>query len=399
MIPLLLVLTATLPGPQAKTPAPAPAPAPGKPAAQAPAQATPAPQAAPAGKIVWTEKDIDGAFKDAQTQSKLVMAYFASTSITASTLMSKEALQDDAVAEALKDVICVKIDLEKQRSVAARFGAQDAPIFIWFNSDGTARDRIGGYKDARTFLGLVSQIKLDLGTINELRKKVAAKGDDIELRFQLYKRLREVGDIGGASEQKAAIIKLDPQGTSRASHHFTYDRITGEIEQFWSETGTLAMHKIEELQTFIELESDPELLWDGWMRLANTHAYLANQAAGKGQFADAKDQRATRRTFITRAWRGVPQEPEVFREWCITNSELFWNERDELTPADKEFAMTMTGKFVEMFDKDALAHDLHARFLYYTGQRPQAIDESQKAVELDPTKSDYKARLTQYRGD
>jgi hypothetical protein len=327
------------------------------------------------------------------------MAFVGSTTIQASTLMEKEALQDDAVAEALKDVICVKIDFEKQHSVAVRFGAQDAPIFVWFNSDGTARDRIAGYKDARTFLSGVARIKLDLGTINELRKKVAAKGDDVDLRFQLYSRLREVGDIAGASEQKATIIKLDPQGTSRASHHFNYDRITGEIEQHWSQTGTLAMHKIEELQTFVELESDPELLWDGWMRLANTHAYLANQSAGKGQFADAKDHRTTRRTFIARAWRGVPQEPEAFREWCISNSELFWNERDELTPADKEFAMTVTGKFVEMFDKDAVAHDLHARFYFYTGQRPLAIDEAQKAVELDPSKPEYQARLKQFRGD
>jgi thioredoxin-related protein len=388
MIPLLLVLTATLLGSQS----PAPAPTPAKPA-------TPAPQTTPAGKIAWTEKDIDGAFKDALAKSKLVMAFVGSATIQASTSMEKEALQDDAVAEALKDVICVKIDLDKQHALAARFGVQDAPIFVWFNSDGTARDRIAGYKDARTFLGLVSQIKLDLGTINELRKKVAAKGDDVDLRFQLYTRLREVGDIAGASEQKAAIIKLDPQGTSRASHHFTYDRITGEIEQYWSQTGTLAMHKIEELQTFIELESDPELLWDGWMRLANTHKYLADQSAGKGQFADAKEHRATRRTFIARAWRGVPQDPETFREWCISNSELFWNERDELTPVDKEFAMTMTAKFVELFDKDALAHDLRARFLFYTGQRPQAIDESQKAVELDPSKSDYKVRLKQFRGD
>jgi len=136
-----------------------------------------------------------------------------------------------------------------------------------------------------------------------------------------------------------------------------------------------------------------------WMRLANTHAYLANQSAGKGQFADAKDHRATRRTFIARAWRGVPQEPETFRDWCFTNSELFWNERDELTQGDKEFAMTMTGKLVGVFDKDAFAHDLHARFYFVTGQRSLAVDEALKAVELDPSVPEYKARLKQFRGD
>jgi len=386
MIPLLLAFASTLLGFQSPPPA------------TAPPQATP-PQATPPSKIAWYEKDLDSALKDAKTGTKLVMAFFGASTVQASTQMSKEAFEDDRIAEALKDVICVRIDVETQKELAVRYSIQDVPVVVWFNSDGSFRDRIGGYKDAGAFLGLVTRIKLDLGTINELRKKVAAKGDDVESRFELYKRLRELGDIAGASEQKAAIIKLDPQGTSRASHHFTYDRITGEIEQYWAQTGTLAMHKIEELQTFVELESDPELLWDGWMRLANTHAYLANQSAGKGQFADAKDHRTTRRRFIARSWRGVPQEPDYLREWCITNAELFWNERDELTPEDKQFVMTLTGKFIEQFDKDAVAHDLRARFLFLAGQRPQAIDEAQKAVELDPSKADYKARLKQFRGD
>jgi hypothetical protein len=375
MIPLLLAIVPLLSGPQSP------------------------PAAKPAGKIPWSEKDLDAALKDAKAQQKLVLAYFQSASVPASAKLSQEAFSDERVADALKDVICVRLDMEKQHDIAVRYYVQDPPVALWFNSDGTVRDRIFGYKDTNTVLGDISRIKLDIGTINELRRTIAAKGDDIESRFQLYKRLREFGDIAAASEQKAAIVKLDPQGTSRASHHFNYDRITGEIEQYWSQTGTLHMHKIEELQTFIELESDPELIWDGWMRLANTHAYLANQSASKGMFADAKEQRVTRRKCIASAWRGVPQtDLDFFRDWCATNAELFWNERDELTPDDKQFFNTLTAKMVEVFTKDPLAHDLRARALYLGGKGPQAIDESQKAVDLDPTNVDFKNRLKQFRG-
>jgi thioredoxin-related protein len=352
------------------------------------------------GKIAWFEKDLDTALRDAKSQQKLVMAFFGSDSAPFSVRMTKEVFEDDRVADALKDVICVRIDVEKQRDVVGRFNAQTVPLVVWFNSDGTLRDRVNGFKDPGVFAGTISRIKIDLGTINELRKKVAAKEDDIDLRFELYRRLKELGDIQGSSEQKSAIIKLDPQGTSRASHRFTYERITSEIEMYWSQTGELSMHKVEELQTFIEMESDVELIWDGWMRLANTQAYLAEQSAKKSQFADARDHRVTQRKCIARSWRGVPQEdPDFFLDWCVSNAELFWNVRDELTPDDKQFLKTLTDRLVDVFDKNALAHDLRARSLFLNGQRPQAIDELEKAIELDPSKADYKARLKQFRGD
>lgn len=376
MITLLLAIAPLLSGPQA-----------------------PPPAAKPAGKIPWFEKDFDSAVKEAKAQKKLLLAYFQSATVPASAKLSQEAFEDERVADALKDVICARIDTEKQREIAVRYFIQDPPVVLWLNSDGTVRDRIFGYKDTNTVLGDISRVKLDVGTINELRRNIAAKDDDIESRYQLYKRLRELGDISGASEQKAAILKLDPQGTSRASHHFTYDRITGEIEQYWAQTGTLHMHKIEELQTFIELESDPELIWDGWMRLANTHAYLANQSASKGMFADAKEHRTTRRKFIANSWRGVPQaDLDFFHEWCTTNAELFWNERDELTADDKQFFSTLTAKLVDVFTRDPLSHDLRARALFLSGKGPEAIDEEQKAVELDPSNVDYKNRLKQFRG-
>ncbi|HEV8112277.1 MAG TPA: thioredoxin family protein [Planctomycetota bacterium] len=372
---------------QNPTPAPAPAPAP-----------TPAPAPAPAGKIAWSAKDLDAVLKDAKAGNKLVMLFFHSASTPRSVDMSKEAFTDDRVAELLKDVICLQVD-QSLTPIAMRYGVQYAPVVVWVNSDGTVRDRLD-YHDLATFVSEVTRIKLDLGTVNELRRKVAAKGDDVDARFELYRRLKELGDITASSEQKAAIIKLDPQGTSRASHHFNYDRITEEIERYWAQTGTLHMHKVEELKTFIELESDPELLWDGWMRLANTHAYLANQSASKGMFADAKEHRATRRKCIALSLRGVPQQdPEFYHDWCASNSELFWNERDELSPEDKQFLTTLTTRMLEAFDKDPMAHDLRARAFYLAGQRPQAIDEAQKAVELDPKNADYKARLKLFRGE
>jgi len=405
MLPLLLGFVPLLTRPQA---APAvqervvPAsrsmqqpPAPQPPAAQTPSP----PAAAPQGAFPWYAKDLDSAFKDAKAQQKLLFVLFDSASSPAAMRMANEVFADSRVVDVLKDAICVHVDVDKHRDLAIKYSVQDPPVSAWFNSDGTPRDRINGFKEANVFVSMTSRIHTDLGTINDLKRKIAAKGDDIDTRFELYRRLKEFGDIAASSEQKAAIIKLDPQGNSRASHHFTYERITGEIEQYWAQTGTLHMHKIEELQTFVEMESDVELVWDGWMRLANTHAYLANQAASKGQFTEAKDHRVTRRKFIARSWRGVPQDVDYFRDWCLMNCELFWNERDELTPEDKEFFTTMTSRMIAVYEKDPLAFDYRARAYLLGGQRPQAIDAEEKAIELDPNNPDFKARLKQLRGD
>jgi len=385
MIFFLLAVAPTLLGLRSTQPALAPAP-------------SVRGQQAPPGKIPWSTKDLEAVLKDAKSEGKFVMLLLGAESSPASVQFVKECSEDDRVGEALKDLLCVRVDLDQQAAYAEKYGVKEIPEFVWFNPDGTIREHTRGYHGVDQFLGSVSRVKLDLGTMNELRAKVAAKPDDIDARFELYKRLKDVGDIAGSSEQKAAIIKLDPQGQSRASHHFAYERITSDIEQYWHQTGTLQMQKIGELKTFVEMETDTWIVWDGWMRLANTHAYLANQSATKGQFADAKEHRTTRRKYIALSARGVPQDPEICHYWNVTNGELFWNERDELSPEDKAFMLAMTTKFTDAFEKDALAWDLRGRAYFVNGQRPKAIDALEKAVELDPAREEFKNRLKLFRG-
>jgi hypothetical protein len=339
-----------------------------------------------------------GALKDAKADSKLVMVYFRQDNDPDSDLVSKEVFSNDDVVTALKDVICVKVDVKKQAQVASQYNVTSTPIFAWFNPDGTPRDRFGMLKELRFFLAGISRIKADAGTINELRKKVATDGNDLESRYELYRRLKEFGDIQGSSEQKAAILKIDTAGTSRGAHHFAYDRITSDIERYWSSNGKLPEAKIQELQTFVEMENVPEIIWDGWMRLANTYAYFATQSAATGKFADAAAHRATRRACLAKAWRGIPGEPDYLKEWCETNGKLFWDEREELAQPDKEFLLTMSQRYLDAFPNDAAPCDLRARAFYLNGKRVQAIEASEEAVKRDPNNKEFQERLKLFRG-
>jgi hypothetical protein len=410
MIPLLIgLLSALLSAPQTPAggqkppPVPAPAPAPAPAPSGAPAQ-TPAPLSSTSGsaqsaeKVAWSAKELTAALKDAKADSKLVMVYFRQDNDPESDLVSKEVLGNEDVAASLKDVICLKVDVKKQAAIASQYNVTFTPIFAWFNPDGTPRDRFGSFKELRFFQAAINRIKADAGTINELRKKVAADGNDLESRYELYRRLKEFGDIQGSSEQKAAILKIDKDGTSRGAHHFAYDRITSDIERYWQSNAKLPDAKIAELQTFVEMENVPEIIWDGWMRLANTYAYYATQSAATGKFADAAAHRVTRRACLAKAWRGLPGEPDYLKDWCETNGKLFWDERDELTPADKEFMMTMSQRYMDAFPNDAAPCDLRARACFLNGKRVQAIEASEEAVKRDPNNKEFQERLKLFRG-
>ena len=360
----------------------------------------PAPPKAEELKINWFEALTPAAAR-AHEQQKLVMIYFTAQVSTgdATQRMNRETFISDEAARALKDFVCVKIDYDKQRDIADRYRVKEPPVVIFLNPDGTLRDRVNNYQSQAVFLANVARVKADIGTINESRHKIAADGSDLDARFDVYQRLKDSGDLKGADEQKAAIQKLDPQGKSRGAHHFKYETITTEIEQFWAQTQTLDMKRVGDLQSFVEVETDPELLWDGWMRLANTHLYLGNEAAKAGKLDEAGEHRATRRHFLNQAWRSIPQDVDTLHSWGYSFASEYWDQRAELSDEDKQTLLRVTERMVQVFDLDGIAHDYHALALFLSGKRQEAQDEVRKAMELDPKNSTFPEHLKQLGGE
>jgi len=253
---------------------------------------------------------------------------------------------------------------------------------IWFNSDGTVRERIELFQDKPTFLANAARIKADIGTINDLRRKVDANPADLDQRYDLHRRLKLVGDASGAAAQRAAIEKADPQGNTRPMHHFKYDALMEAIRAHWAETKELDHKQIEGLRNFLEVEADPQILWDGWMSLANTYQYYGEQAEARSASAEAKKNRSIQREYLARAWRGIPQDDDTLHAHVTAYAALFWDLRDELSADDKVLLLSMTEIAAQRFDADALAQDLHARALYLSGKNDAAQVACERAIEL-----------------
>jgi hypothetical protein len=346
-------------------------------------------------KMVWFDKGLKDAIAKAGAEQKLVMLYF-NDQRSGSERMNRESFAHEKIAAALKDMVCFKVDYDRQRAIADTYRVKEPPVIVWLNSDGSARERVNDYEPMGVLLANISRVKADIGTINESRRKIAANGNDLDARFDVYTRLKDLGDLKGSDEQRAAIEKLDPEKKSRGAHHFRYEAITSSIEQFWAQTHTLDMAKIAELRAFVEVETDPDILWDGWMRLANTHQFLETQASSSGQIEAAAQHRSDRRQCLSFAYRGLKPDLDGLHEWGYVYADLFWEQRAELSPADKDFYVRLTERLAKTFDLDGLAHDHHARALFVSGQRKQALEEERRAIELDASNSLFATHLKDF---
>ena len=299
--------------------------------------------------------------------------------------MNREVFATDEVKDALEGVICVSVDYDKQRETADRYlVGKELPVVIWFNSDGTVRERIELFQDKATFLSNTSRIKNDIGTINDLRRKVEASPADLEQRYELHRRLKAAGDEAGAAAQRAAIEKADPLGDSRPMHHFKYDALMAAIRAHWDETKTLDQKQIDGLRNFLEVETDPEIMWDGWMSLSNTYLYYASQATARGDEAEARKNRGIQRDCLARAWRGIPQDDDTLRGHVTGYGAIFWDQRAELSAEDKALLLSMTEMLArrENFVNDPQVQDLYARALFLMGQKDAAEAACEHAIEV-----------------
>jgi len=342
--------------------------------------------------VPWFSGGLEAALVEAKKTNKLVFADFNAAWCTWCMKMNREVFSTDEAASALENVLCVSIDYDKHREIADRYlVGRELPVVLWFNSDGTVRERIEAFQSAPVFLASVARIKNDLGTINEQRRKADANPADLDGRYELYRRLKAVGDATGAAAQRAAIEKADPQGASRAMHHFKYDGLTTAIETYWAQTKTLDPKQIAGLRDFVEGESDPEIMWDGWMRLANTYKYWGEQAQARGESPEAKKQRSAQRECLARAWRGIPQDDDTLHAHVTGYAALFWDLKDELSADDKALLLSMTEMVARRFEVDALVQDLYARALFLSGKRDAAQAACEHAIEIaksrgeDPT--------------
>jgi hypothetical protein len=146
------------------------------------------------------------------------------------------------VVTAMSDMLVFNVDAESEAGapLAKQFKVKGFPALIFLNSDGSKRDSIGGYMPPEPFVKEVERIKRDEGTLSGLKREVAANPSNIEARYKLALKLRDLGEKEAHDEQIAAIKELDPEGKSMPMRAIRLDQILSDLT----------------------LDSDPQVLYD-----------------------------------------------------------------------------------------------------------------------------------------
>lgn len=105
--------------------------------------------------------DVAAALEQAKKEDKIVMVDFYADWCGPCKAMEREAFSDDSVADLLKDVIVVRVDVDNAGDNAQLrddLGVNGIPDVVFLDADGDLIDRIVGYSDVESFKADVQAI-------------------------------------------------------------------------------------------------------------------------------------------------------------------------------------------------------------------------------------------------
>jgi thiol-disulfide isomerase/thioredoxin len=346
------------------------------------------------GKIAWFQGSFQDALAEAKASKKLVFIDFWTTWCGWCKRLDKDTFSNADVAEVMKGFVCLSIDAESTtgRPVAAKFPIHGFPALFFVAPDGTVEDMIGGYKPPADFKKEAERILAGQGTLGALRRAVEADPSSVDKRFKLAQKMEQVGDGDGRDAQMAEIRKLDPAGKSLPMRQLALGEVLSKINQQFQKDQSL---DVDAVATFLASESHPEILFQGNYALVQMHDYLAQQATGKGDLASAKQHRDAARASMKTAWANVPEEQVA--AYGNTVAWAFYEQRDELSPADKAFALEVAEKASATAKDDAHAIDTYACCLFMNGKKDEALKQLDRCRELDPKAAFWRDRLAEFQ--
>ena len=118
-------------------------------------------------ETVWLT-DYDAALKQAQATNKLVVVDFFATWCGPCKMMERDTFADEKVQRQLTNFVTLKIDVDLQPQLAAKYGIQGMPTTLVIDATGKSITGAVGYLKPDAYLAVLAKAKTSSTGTNEV---------------------------------------------------------------------------------------------------------------------------------------------------------------------------------------------------------------------------------------
>jgi len=166
------------------------------------------------GQVKWYKGSFEDAKKEACEKKTFIMVDFYTTWCGWCGKLDKDTMGDKSVGDALKDVICMKLNAEKEGARLARDnGVGSYPTILFFLPSGKKFASISGYVKPNQFLSRLAELSEDVKVLcdaeDELKKNTGNPAANLKMGQGLTK-----SDPTGAIEYFNKVITGDKENKS-----------------------------------------------------------------------------------------------------------------------------------------------------------------------------------------
>lgn len=236
---------------------------------------------------------------NAKKENKILLADFYADWCGPCRLMDRYTFTDPRVIKlANEGFVCVKVDIDRNRRLAAQFRITSIPTIIFFSSGGEMIERRGGMLTAAAFVQVMNRVLSETQRVRELEKKVQANPQDIEAALKLstayvkHRRYEEAARLLAIVEKTMSDQRVESNGTIESRRERMLENYTAIGE------GYLEQGKAEEAIAVSRRTLASARSVDRVVRLRGTliNAYLAS----------GDHHRAAEELKALIAWKDVP---------------------------------------------------------------------------------------------